>query len=154
MELKSDQSESSTGAPSGNQRLVLVVDDDAALGGFITHALEAEGYRCLRTSDGHSALAAVAETKPDLILLDVHMPGIDGWSVISALRARAGPHQPIVVMTGQYEGQERALASGAQGYLAKPFDLDDLIACVDLHSGLRMENNLSEQLHSAGDCSK
>lgn len=137
----------------GAQRVVLVVDDDASLCRFIADALEPEGYKTVRAADGRTALTAVDVANPDLILLDVNMPGIDGWDVLSQLRAKAGPHRAIVVMTGQYEGQERALESGAQGYLAKPFDLDDLLESVDLHSRIKMENNLTERLGTseAGD---
>jgi CheY-like chemotaxis protein len=135
---------------NGAARLVLVVDDDASLCRFIADALEPEGYSTVRAGDGRRALAAVEDANPDLILLDVNMPGIDGWNVLSELRAKAGPHCPIVVMTGQYEGQDRALQSGAQGYLAKPFDLDDLLECVDLHSSIKIESNLTERL-ATGD---
>jgi CheY-like chemotaxis protein len=139
------------GSPSGatdlrSSPLVLVVDDDADICQFISEALTAEGYRTAVAPDGQSALESVADVQPDLILLDVQMPKLDGWHVLQQLRAQAGPHQPIVVMTGRYEGQERALGSGAQGYLAKPFDLDDLLECVDLHSKITMENNMTERI--------
>jgi len=81
------------------RRVVLVVDDDPSVCQFICEALDAEGYGTMTASDGTSAFAALADTTPDLILLDVHMPGIDGWDVLRELRAKAGPHQPIVVMT-------------------------------------------------------
>jgi CheY-like chemotaxis protein len=137
---------SKTREPAGRNRVVLVVDDDPALRQFVADALDSEGFRTVRASNGEAALAAVEVSRPDLILLDVNMPGIDGWDVLRRLRAKAGPHQPIVVMTGQYAGQEQALSSGAQGYLAKPFDLDDLIECVDLHSSIKIEGNLDERL--------
>jgi DNA-binding response OmpR family regulator len=132
------------------RRVVLVVDDDPSVCQFICEALDAEGYGTMTASDGTSAFAALADTTPDLILLDVHMPGIDGWDVLRELRAKAGPHQPIVVMTGRYEGQDQALSSGAQGYLAKPFDLSDLLDCVELHSSIKMENDLRERLPRSG----
>jgi CheY-like chemotaxis protein len=130
----------------GTERVILVVDDDADLCQFIARALRPEGYTTVRAANGEAALTAVEVSSPDLILLDVNMPGIDGWDVLSRLRDKAGPHQPIVVMTGQYQGQERALESGAQGYLAKPFDLDDLLESVDLHSRIKMESNLTERM--------
>jgi CheY-like chemotaxis protein len=133
-------------AASPSRRLILVVDDDPSVCQFISEALDAEGYASVTASDGPSAFAALAATTPDLILLDVHMPGIDGWDVLRELRARSAPHQPIVVMTGRYEGQDRALSSGAQGYLAKPFDLSDLLDCVELHSSIKMGSDLGERL--------
>jgi two-component system OmpR family response regulator len=135
---------------TGRGRVVLVVDDDAGVRSFIADALIGEGYRVVEAADGQAALSAVAVAAPDLILLDVNMPGINGWDVLQQLRVTAGPHQPIVVMTGQYTGQERALGTGAQGYLAKPFDLEDLIESVDLHSRLTIENNLSERMGGGG----
>ncbi len=134
----------------GRGRTVLVVDDDAGVRSFIADALAGEGYRVVEAPDGPAALRAVSVAAPDLILLDVQLPGIDGWDVLRQLRASAGPHQPIVVMTGQYSGQEKALGTGAQGYLAKPFELEDLIECVDLHAHLTIENNLSERMGGAG----
>ena len=122
-----------------------MVDDDADICRFISTALAGAGYRAVCASSGDAALTAVETEKPDLVLLDVHMPGIDGWHVLDQLRARGGPQQAIVMMTGQYEGQDRALASGAQGYLAKPFDLDELLACVDLHPSLLIESDSDER---------
>jgi len=150
VELKTKQSDGPAREPSGHERLVLVVDDDPALSQFIADALEPEGYRILRAASGEEALTAVDVANPDLILLDVQMPGINGWDVLRQLRAQAGPHRPIVVMTGQYAGQEQALGSGAQGYLAKPFDLDDLIECVDLHSSIKIEGNFEERMRTEG----
>lgn len=147
MEQESEQDRHGSGRQGAEpRRLVLVVDDDPAVRSFVSEALSAGGYRTVTVSDGDAALLAVAEAKPDLILLDVQMPTINGWDVLRQLRAQAGPHQPIVVMTGSYDGQDRALSSGAQGYLAKPFDLDDLLECVDLHSSITMENNLTERM--------
>jgi two-component system, OmpR family, response regulator len=146
VELETKQSDAPNRKPSGRERVILVVDDDPTLSQFVADALEPEGYRTVRVANGEAAIAAVEVAKPDLILLDVQMPGINGWDVLRQLRAQAGPHQPIVVMTGQYAGQEQALGSGAQGYLAKPFDLDDLIECVDLHSSIKIEGDLQERL--------
>jgi len=133
-------------AGGGRQKSVLVVDDDPAIRQFVTDALEESGYRVRAAADGDSALAAVENERPELILLDIRMPGIDGWDVLNQLRSAAGPHCPIVIMTGQYEGQDQALGSGAQGYLAKPFELDDLLECVELHVGLHISSNLTEEL--------
>lgn len=127
-------------------KLVLVVDDDPAIREFIGEALHDAGYRAIFATDGPTALESLVSNHPDLVLLDVQMPGMDGWDVLSELRVAAGPNQPIVIMTGQYAGQDRALASGAQGYLAKPFNLDDLIECVDLHASLHLDRTMQEQL--------
>jgi two-component system OmpR family response regulator len=81
----------------------------------------------------------VRARRPDLIMLDVNLPGVDGWGVLNELRAAAGEQTPVVVMTGGFLAQEQALASGAQGYLGKPFELDELINAVGAHVGLPMD---------------
>lgn len=129
---------------SSESRTILVVDDDAAIRSFVYEALIDEGYRVLQAGTGRDALTAVSNSAPDLILLDVRMPGVDGWQVLDELRSAAGEQTPVVVMTADYSGQDRALQSGAQGYLAKPFDLAELLACVDLHSGIRLQADLTE----------
>ncbi len=123
---------------------ILVVDDDDAIRNFVCEALSEEGYRLLQASNGADALREVSQAAPDLILLDVRMPGVDGWQVLDELRSAAGPQTPVVVMTASYSGQDRALQSGAQGYLAKPFELHDLLECVDLHSRIQLGADLGE----------
>ena len=129
---------------AGPRRRILVVDDDASIRTFVEHALGDAGYDVALAANGEQALADVAAAAPHLILLDVRMPGVDGWQVLDALRSAAGDQTPVVVMTAEYTGQEQALASGAQGYLAKPFELDDLLDCVDLHSSLRLDMAMQE----------
>lgn len=132
--------------PHGPNKLIVIVDDDPGICSFVSETLRDAGYQTVCANDGGTALAIVQQHQPDLILLDVQMPGLDGWDVLAQLRSAAGPKQPIVIMTGQYAGQERALGSGAQGYLAKPFTLDDLLASVDLHAGIRMAENVNDEL--------
>jgi two-component system OmpR family response regulator len=133
------------GSPQqGHGRLILVVDDDATVRSFVSQALGDEGYRVQQATDGKAALIAVRQARPDLILLDVRMPAVDGWQVLDELRSAAGPQTPVVVMTAGFTGQDRALQSGAQGYLCKPFELGELLATVDLHSRIRLEADLSE----------
>ena len=126
------------------RRRVLVIDDDAGIRNFVSQALHEEGYEVSQAANGNEALSEVGKTKPDLILLDVRMPGVDGWQVLDELRSAAGHQTPVVVMTASYSGQDRALQSGAQGYLAKPFELADLLECVDLHSRLQLDSGHSE----------
>jgi CheY-like chemotaxis protein len=125
---------------------ILVVDDDAGIRTFVSEALNSEGYVVVEAANGAEALAAVSTVQPDLILLDVRMPGVNGWEVLDELRSAAGPQTPVVVTTASYSGQDQALQSGAQGYLAKPFDLTALYECVDLHSRLRLEPGLRESM--------
>jgi DNA-binding response OmpR family regulator len=130
----------------GQGRQILVVDDDGAIRSFVSQALADDGYAVQQAANGDEALAATRRQRPDLILLDVRMPGVNGWQVLDELRSAAGAQTPVVVMTAQFTGQDRALQSGAQGYLAKPFELGDLLACVDLHSGIQLESDLTEAL--------
>lgn len=128
------------GPDAATRRRILVVDDDASIRNFVKNALEDAGYDVALAANGAEALQTVAAGPPHLILLDVRMPGVDGWEVLNQLRSAADEQTPVVVMTAEYTGQDRALNSGAQGYLAKPFELVDLLDSVDLHSGLRLDS--------------
>ncbi len=116
---------------TGARAHVLVVDDDRTILGTVQDALVSEGYTVHSAASGEEALAAVERQRPDLIMLDVNMPQVDGWEVLSRLRAAAGQQTPVVVMTAGYNAQDQALASGAQGYLGKPFDLLELLDLVE-----------------------
>jgi two-component system response regulator MprA len=129
------------GATSERGRHVLVVDDEQDILAFVQAALEQEGYSVSLATDGREALTAIATRQPDLMLLDVNMPDVDGWAVLRELRAAAGPQTPVVVMTAGYNAQTQALGSGAQGYLGKPFELDDLLSAAAAHVGLPMEGS-------------
>ena len=106
-------------------KTVLVVDDDRPLRTLCRTSLEEAGFRVLEAADGEQALASVHNSPPDLILLDIMMPGISGWEVTSALLAdRATDQIPIIFMTARTElgDRVRAFGLGAQDYVTKPFD--------------------------------
>jgi DNA-binding response OmpR family regulator len=106
-------------------KTVLVVDDDRPLRALCRASLEEAGFRVLEAADGEQALASVHDEQPDLILLDIMMPGISGWEVTSALLADRSTDQiPIVFMTARSElaDRVRAFGLGAQDYVTKPFD--------------------------------
>ncbi|HEX9242986.1 MAG TPA: response regulator [Anaeromyxobacter sp.] len=110
--------------------LVLVVDDDPDILDAICDILEAEGYRVARARHGGEALERIEAERPALILLDLMMPVMDGVSFAQALRARpAVSDLPIVVISAD-GNRQRAAPVGAAGYLAKPFDIDSLLAHV------------------------
>jgi CheY-like chemotaxis protein len=110
--------------------LVLVVDDDPDILEAICDILEAEGYRVARARHGEEALARVETQRPDVILLDLMMPVMDGVAFAQALRLRPAQRDvPIVVISADGNPQ-RAAAVGATGYLAKPFDIEALLAQV------------------------
>jgi CheY-like chemotaxis protein len=106
---------------------VLVVDDDVSLRRLIAKALTLEGYSVAVAGDGEEALARIAERRPALILLDLQMPGMDGWQFQERLRAD-GQVIPIVVMTSLYQG--RPSRDGMAAYLAKPFAVAELLDVV------------------------
>jgi CheY-like chemotaxis protein len=113
---------------------LLIVDDDETIRDFLSMALSDEGYQVLTAANGRAALEVVARTAPRLILLDMRMPIMDGWEFARAYRELPGPHAPIVVITAARDAGDRAAQIEADDYLAKPFDLDDLLATVSRHT--------------------
>ncbi|WP_042373339.1 response regulator transcription factor [Streptacidiphilus neutrinimicus] len=110
---------------------VLVVDDEPALRDALESSLAFEGYEVLTASDGLEALDAVAEEQPDLVLLDIMMPRMDGLTAVRRLRGR-GDTVPVLMLTARDAVGDRVtgLDVGADDYLAKPFELDELLARV------------------------
>ncbi len=113
-----------------NSPLVLVVDDDPDILDAICDILEAEGYRVARARHGLEALERVEAERPAAILLDLMMPVMDGVAFAQALRTRPAPAPPPILVISADGNPQRAAAVGAQGYLAKPFDIDALLAHV------------------------
>ncbi|MGZ3600381.1 MAG: response regulator transcription factor [Ktedonobacterales bacterium] len=109
---------------------ILVADDDPPLLRLITRNLQLEGYEVLAASDGQQALDAIEAHAPDLVLLDVMMPRMDGFTV--AERVREFSTTPIIIVTarGQDQDKIRGLDAGADDYLTKPFSVDELLARV------------------------
>jgi DNA-binding response OmpR family regulator len=109
---------------------VLVVDDDEAIRQVIVFALSDEGFQVDEARDGFTALEAVSRRDPDLILLDMRMPGMDGWEFVRHYRERHSRQAPIIVLTAAQDVAQRAAAVNAAGYLSKPFNLDTLLERV------------------------
>jgi excisionase family DNA binding protein len=110
--------------------LVLVVDDDPQVREVVRVNLEIEGYAVAEAGDAEEGLKAVEADAPDLILLDVMMPQVDGWEMLRRVQERHGIGSiPVVMFSGQLEGaaQHEAAERGAQGFVGKPFDLRALI---------------------------
>ena len=116
---------------SSNSATILVVDDDRAIRESLDRALALEGYRVVAAADGAQALDLVAEEQPDVIVLDLMMPNVDGLTVCRRLRARRD-RTPILMLTARTETSDRVsgLDAGADDYLPKPFDLDELLARI------------------------
>ena len=109
---------------------IATADDDLRLLRLVSRSLELEGYEVIATQDGEQALQAVETRMPDLVLLDVMMPKLDGFTVCT--RIREFSTVPIIVMTarGQDKDKVRGLDLGADDYLTKPFSVDELLARI------------------------
>jgi excisionase family DNA binding protein len=109
--------------------LVLIVDDDPRVREYVRVNLEMEGYAVREASSAEEGLAVLEEVSPDLVLLDVMMPEVDGWEMLRRLQERHGVGAiPVVMFSGKVEEQAaEATARGAQGFLGKPFDPQQLI---------------------------
>jgi len=110
---------------------ILVVDDDAPIRRMLDRTLSAEGYVVETAADGGEALAAVERSAPDLLVLDVAMPGVDGLAVSRRLRAK-GLAVPVLLLTARDSVRDRVagLDAGADDYLVKPFATEELLARV------------------------
>ena len=116
-------------APPGPR--VLIVEDEAPMRMALEDILKTDGYRVLTAADGQEGLALVMEEKPDLVLLDVMMPKLDGLALCAELR-RLTVTTPVLMLTarGQVEDRVAGLDTGADDYLVKPFSSDELLARV------------------------
>lgn len=115
---------------SGSQR-ILVVDDDPRLREYLRVNLEMEGYEVREAGSAEEGLAALDDEPPDLILLDVMMPGVDGWQMLVRVREKHGRDSiPVVMFSGKVDREQAAAAerAGAQAFIGKPFDPQQLIA--------------------------
>ena len=110
---------------------LLIIEDELPMRTALADALSAEGYRVLTATDGQAGLDRALAEKPDLILLDLMMPRLDGFSVCAELR-RVGYSVPVLMLTakGQIEDRVKGLDVGADDYLVKPFSTDELLARV------------------------
>jgi DNA-binding response OmpR family regulator len=109
---------------------VLVAEDDVDLQGFLREALEAEGMQVQTAADGAGTLLAVGADPPDIVLLDLDLPDLDGLDVLSAVRRRG--QLPVIVLTGRRLERDRVagLERGADDYVLKPFSARELIARI------------------------
>ena len=108
---------------------VLVVDDDSRVREFLRISLEVEGYVVREAESGVQALGLIEESAPDLVLLDVVMPGIDGWEMLRRMQELHGA-SPVILFSGQFDSTSLAAAAaqGARGVIGKPFDPQELVA--------------------------
>ncbi|RME82884.1 MAG: DNA-binding response regulator [Caldilineae bacterium] len=112
---------------------ILIIEDDPSIGKLLRRALLLERYEATLVADGFEGLRAFAEEEPDLIILDLMLPGIDGIEVCKRIREES--NVPIIMLTARdmVEDRVEGLDSGADDYVTKPFDIDELLARVRAH---------------------
>ena len=110
---------------------ILIIEDESELVRHITRALIRHGHTATAQKDGAAGLQAALDDPPDLIVLDLNLPGLDGFEVLARLRA-AGAMARVLILTarGEVEHRVKGLQAGADDYLAKPFSMDELLARV------------------------
>ena len=128
---------------------VLIVDDERAIVDILEFNLKKEGYETMRAYDGRAGLKAAQEGNPDLILLDIMLPYMDGFEVCKTLRD-AGQNVPIIMLTAREEETDKVfgLESGADDYITKPFSMRELVARV--RSNMRRGQMTAQAAGSAG----
>ncbi len=110
------------------RKKVLIVDDEAGILRFLKIALRVYGYEVIAAASGQEALQMVESQTPDVMVLDVLMPEMDGWQVLRKLRMFS--KVPVIVFTAQGDSAGRALELGANAYVVKPFKPDELAAKI------------------------
>lgn len=120
----------------GQHRTILIVDDDPDILRLMAMRLKAAGYDTISASSGEAALAHIALNSPDLVITDLRMPGMDGLSLFSAIRATK-PHIPVIIVTAHGSEAEalNAIQRGVFDFLTKPFDNKYLL--LQIESALR-----------------
>ena len=113
---------------------VLIVEDDEAIASSVAYSLDRAGYRTLRAGDGAQALRLFRQQRPDLVILDLMLPQMDGWRVTEELR-REDPRVPVIVCSARTSEFDRVhgLEMGADDYVTKPFSMKELLARVQAH---------------------
>jgi len=131
---------------------VVVVDDEPAIRRFLRTSLRAEGYEIVEEETGEAALAEIRRRSPDLIMLDLGLPGVDGLEVIRCVRA-TGSTVPIIVLTSRTDeaGKVEALDLGADDYVTKPFGVDELLARIRAALRHRLQQEGEHPLFHSGD---
>ena len=123
------------------QRSILLIEDNAQNRYLTTFLLESHGHRVVSAEDGPGGLELARIVGPDLILLDIQLPLMDGYAVAQALRAMESiRHTPIVAVTSfaMLGDREKAFAAGCSGYIEKPIDPDGFVAELERISGLSL----------------
>ena len=127
---------------------ILVVEDERSIADLVAEALKRQGYRVETAGDGDQALEAAESTLPDLIILDLMLPKLDGWEVCRRLREEETTRRiPIIMLTARRDEKDvvAGLELGADDYLRKPFSLAELLARVKAHLRARAQDALGDE---------
>ena len=146
-------SESNFIRPDGTPARILVVDDESVLAELLGSALRHQGWETKTAANGWEALDKADTFDPDVVVLDIQMPGLDGMETLERLRKRK-PHLPVLFLTARDAVADRVagLRAGADDYVTKPFDLDEVTARIDAllrRSG--MASVTAERVLTVGD---
>ena len=127
---------------------VLVVDDEQDIRGLVRELLQRAGHTAIEAHDGNEALRRFYADKPDLVILDVQMPGLDGFSVLERIRELSDV--PVIMLTARAEELDkvRGLRSGADDYVTKPFGRQELLARVEAHLRRRRDRREAPQRYA------
>jgi len=139
-------------SPGTGQLHLLVVDDEPAIRRFLRTSLTAQGYQIDEAADGSAALETLKRGSPDILVLDLGLPDIDGFEIIRRVR-EAGSTLPIIVLSSRTdeEGKVRALDLGADDYVTKPFGVDELLARIRAALRHRLMQQGERPLFRSGD---
>jgi two-component system alkaline phosphatase synthesis response regulator PhoP len=136
------------------QKRILIADDEEDYVTALQIALEAEGYECLTASDGQEALDKAKSEKPDLMILDIMMPKMNGYKVSRLLKFDAKYKEiPIIMLTARAQEKDKNIGkeTGADEYMTKPFEMDELVQLVTKHlSEKEPEEKKDANLHIPG----
>lgn len=114
---------------AGNK--ILIVDDQSGIRMLLTEVLEAGGYISLQAANGAQALSVLEQNQPDLVLLDMKIPGMNGIDVLKQINERRQPPKVLVMSAyGEMDLMTEALNNGACNYISKPFDINDVMALI------------------------
>ena len=133
---------------------ILVVDDEESLALFVCRALRQHGYKTVCAYDGDNALSLVYEEMPDLVILDLMLPQMDGWEICRRVKSDAATrHIPIMMLTARSSTEDvvQGLDLGADDYMRKPFSLDELVARVRALLRRTQEPDEAKRIITDGD---
>ena len=123
------------------ERTVLIIEDEKLIIVSTQMVLEAAGFRVESAMNGEDGIAKARDLRPDLVLLDIMMPGIDGWETLTRLKRDAATATiPVVIFTAREHsrGHQKSTEMGAADYFRKPFEPDELIELVEKHVGQKV----------------